>query len=90
VSAALDVQQIKLIDIIQDIERYDAELKEKTTEATKGRCPGMLYFLEIFLIKEFIEDCANNHSGSLPSLSVATKFQVHYLENDSCPDAIFS
>ena len=72
------------------IEMSDEELKEKTSEIAKRRCPGKSYFLEIFLVKEFIEDYSTNHDGKKPSNEVATECLIHYAKYDSYPERFFN
>ncbi len=71
------------------IEMADDELKEKTSEVAKRRCPGKSYFLEVFLIVEFIEDFAANHGGEGPSPEVASECLIHYAEHDAYPQKFF-
>jgi len=71
-------------------EMTDDELQLSTAEVCESRCPGKSYFLEAFLIKEFIEDWVTNHNGCIPSNSEACLNLIYYAENDSYPEAFFS
>lgn len=71
-------------------EMTDEELQLPTAEVCESRCPGKSYFLEVFLVKEFIEDWAINHKGCLPTSSEACHSLIFYAENDSYPEEFFS
>lgn len=71
-------------------EMNDDELQLSTAEVCESRCPGKFYFLEVFLVKEFIEDWATNHKGCIPTNSEACQSLMYYAENDSYPDEFFS
>jgi hypothetical protein len=72
------------------IDMTDDELQQTTVEIADKYCPGKSYFLEVFLVKEFLEDWASNHKGKLPSDEKACEFLIYYAENDSYPETFFS
>ncbi|MFY7672704.1 hypothetical protein ACOSP6_16600 [Tenacibaculum sp. MEBiC06402] len=56
----------------------DEELEWKTFEVTERKCPGFDYFMEVFLIKEFINDL-----NSSERLEDKCKKLIHYVEFDA-------
>jgi hypothetical protein len=72
------------------LEMSDDELQLPTAEVAEQRCPGKSYFLEVFLVKEFLEDWATNHNGKQPSIEEACDCLIYYAENDSYPEEFFS
>lgn len=61
------------------IELTEEELEVPTSEIAAKKCPGFEYFLEIFLIKEIIEDFALNKEN--PE-QVVNRI-IYYAENDA-------
>jgi len=56
------------------------EVEWKTYEVTERKCPGFEYFMEIFLIKEFIEGLLGNE---YPSIEKKCQRLIHYAEFDA-------
>lgn len=56
----------------------EEELEWKTFEVSEKKCPGYEYFLEVFLIKEIIEDLNKNES-----IEAKCKRLIHYAEFDA-------
>ena len=57
----------------------EEELEWKTFEITEKKCPGFEYFMEAFLIKEFMEDVSSQY----PSLEKKCDRLIHYVEFDA-------
>ena len=57
----------------------EEELEWKTFEITEKKCPGFEYFMEVFLIKEFMEDVSSQY----PSLEKKCDRLIHYVEFDA-------
>mgnify|MGYP000482714448 CR=1 FL=1 len=57
----------------------EEELEWKTFEVTEKKCPGFEYFMEGFLIKEFMEDV----SPQYPTLEKKCNRLIHYVEYDA-------
>tara|TARA_B100000683_G_C12449648_1_gene539567 strand:+ start:59 stop:352 length:294 start_codon:yes stop_codon:yes gene_type:complete len=57
----------------------EEELEWKTFEITEKKCPGFEYFMEVFLIKEFMEDVSSEY----PSLEKKCDRLIHYVEFDA-------
>ena len=57
----------------------EEELEWKTFEVTEKKCPGFEYFMEAFLIKEFMEDI----SPQFPTLEKKCDRLIHYVEYDA-------
>lgn len=72
------------------IDMTDDELQQPTVEIADKYCPGKSYFLDVFIIKEFLEDWASNHNGKLPSDELACELLIYYAEYDSYPEEFFS
>lgn len=58
----------------------EEELEWKTYDVTKRKCPGFEYFMEAFLIKEFMEDIDKQE---YPTLEKKCKRLIHYVEFDA-------
>ena len=58
----------------------EEELEWKTFEVTEKKCPGFEYFMEVFLIKEFMQDIVNQEH---PTLEKKCKRLIHYVEFDA-------
>ncbi|GAA0733956.1 hypothetical protein [Aquimarina litoralis] len=58
----------------------EEELEWKTFEVTEKKCPGFVYFMEVFLIKEFMEDIANRE---YPTVEKKCERLIHYVEFDA-------
>ncbi len=58
----------------------EEELEWKTFEVTEKKCLGFEYFMEVFLIKEFMEDIANQE---YPTVEKKCKRLIHYVEFDA-------
>ena len=69
------------------IEMSDEELKQKTSDIAKKKCPGKSYFLEVFIVKEFIEDFANK--GKEIPIEKLVEYIIYYAENDSYPEGLW-
>tara|TARA_R110000744_G_scaffold379778_2_gene498712 strand:+ start:730 stop:1026 length:297 start_codon:yes stop_codon:yes gene_type:complete len=61
-------------------ELTEEELEWKTNEVSDRKCPGFEYFMEIFLIKEFIEDLEEQE---YPTLEKKCKRLIYYAEFDA-------
>lgn len=57
----------------------EEELEWKTFEVTKKKCPGFEYFMEFFLVKEFMEDISSQY----PNLEKKCDRLIHYVEFDA-------
>ena len=57
----------------------EEELEWKTTEVSEKKCPGFDYFMEAFLIKEFIEGVSLQY----PTLENKCDRLIHYVEFDA-------
>ncbi|WP_299126246.1 hypothetical protein [uncultured Winogradskyella sp.] len=57
----------------------EEELEWKTFEVTEKKCPGFEYFMEAFLIKEFMEGV----SPQYPTLEKKCDRLIHYVEFDA-------
>ena len=58
----------------------EEELEWKTYKVTEKKCPGFEYFMETFLIKEFMEDLG---SQEYPTIEKKCKRLIHYVEFDA-------
>lgn len=56
----------------------EEELEWKTFEITEKKCPGFEYFIEAFLIKEFIENVAPQY----PNFEKKCDRLIHYVAFD--------
>lgn len=65
---------VVLLDLTEE------EIEWKTYEVTKRKCPGFEYFMEIFLIKEFIEGLQGNEFSSIEK---KCQRLIHYAEFDA-------
>ncbi|WP_170298799.1 hypothetical protein [Massilia eburnea] len=52
-------------------------------EVAAQLAPGLEYFLEVFIIREVLEDWIENTVGSRPSLEQALERVIYYAENDA-------
>jgi hypothetical protein len=59
------------------LELSENELAMKTTDIAKRHCPGFEYFLEVFLIKEILEDVSSE-----TDFNKKVEIIVHYAEFD--------
>tara|TARA_R110002074_G_scaffold399773_1_gene593656 strand:- start:162 stop:455 length:294 start_codon:yes stop_codon:yes gene_type:complete len=57
----------------------EEENEWKTFEVTEKKCPGFEYFMEVFLIKEFMEDVSTQY----PTLENKCDRLIHYVEFDA-------
>jgi len=57
----------------------EEELEWKTYEVTEKKCPGFEYFMESFLIKEFMEDISSQY----PTIEKKCNRLIHYVEFDA-------
>ena len=57
----------------------EEELEWKTFEVTEKKCPGFEYFMEVFLVKEFMEGV----SPQYPTLEKKCARLIHYVEFDA-------
>ncbi|WP_299442833.1 hypothetical protein [uncultured Aquimarina sp.] len=57
----------------------EEELEWKTFEVTEKKCPGFEYFMEAFLIKEFMEDVSSQY----PTLEKKCDRLIHYVVFDA-------
>ena len=62
------------------LELSDEELEWKTYEVTEKKCPGFEYFLEVFLIKELIDDLKYSNFNTIEKKCTRI---IHYAENDA-------
>jgi len=60
------------------LELSEEELEMKTFEIEKTKCPGFSYFLEMFIIKEMMEDLENNKD-----IEEKVEIVIHYAEFDA-------
>ncbi|MVO08143.1 hypothetical protein GOQ30_03060 [Flavobacterium sp. TP390] len=65
--------EVTILNLTED------ELEWKTFEVTEKKCPGFEYFMEAFLIKEFMEDV----SPQYPTLEKKCNRLIHYVEFDA-------
>lgn len=63
------------------LELTEEEQGMKTDEIAKSKCPELSYFLEMFLVKEMMEDLANVE----PKRTIEQKIEtvIHYAEFDA-------
>jgi hypothetical protein len=63
------------------VELAEEEQDMKTDEIANSKCPGLSYFLEMFLIKEMMEDLENVE----PKKNIEQKIEIviHYAEFDA-------
>ncbi|MBG6130052.1 hypothetical protein IWQ47_001865 [Aquimarina sp. EL_43] len=57
----------------------EEELEWKTFEVTEKKCPGFEYFMEAFLVKEFMEDISLQY----PTLEKKCERLIHYVVFDA-------
>ncbi len=57
----------------------EEELEWKTFEVTEKKCPGFEYFMEAFLIREFMEDISSQY----PTLEKKCERLIHYVVFDA-------
>ena len=62
------------------LELNEKELEWKTNEVTERKCPGHEYFMEVFLIKEFLKDLLEQE---YPTLDQKIERLIHYVEFDA-------
>lgn len=62
------------------LELTEEEMEWKVCEVTERKCPGYEYFMEVFLIKEFMEDINNKE---YPTLENKLERLIHYVEFDA-------
>ncbi len=67
----------------------DVDLQRPTREVAEEYAPGTEYFLEVFLVKELLDDWRNNHGGQTLSLDQALECVIHYAEKDAFPESFF-
>ncbi|MCF2875566.1 MULTISPECIES: hypothetical protein [Tenacibaculum] len=65
---------------VKILELNEEEMEWKTTEVTKRKCPGFEYFMETFLIKEFIDDLKLEEYSNLEKKCARL---IHYVEFDA-------
>ena len=52
-------------------------------EVAAQLAPGLEYFLEVLIIREVLEDWAQNASANRPALQQALERVIYYAENDA-------
>lgn len=62
------------------LELNEEEREWKTDEVTERKCPGFEYFMEVFLIKEFMEDLSEK---DYPTINKKIERLIHYAEFDA-------
>lgn len=62
------------------LELNEEEMEWKTNEVTERKCPGFEYFMEVFLIKEFMEDLSEK---DYPTINKKIERLIHYAEFDA-------
>tara|TARA_R110001592_G_scaffold319883_2_gene597704 strand:+ start:337 stop:633 length:297 start_codon:yes stop_codon:yes gene_type:complete len=65
---------------VKILELTEEEIEWKTYEVTERKCPGFEYFMESFLIKEFVESL---DQGQYPTLEEKCTRLIHYAEFDA-------
>jgi hypothetical protein len=63
------------------LELTEEEQGMKTFEIEKVKCPGFTYFLEMFIIKEMMEDFENNNQKK--EIEEKVEIVIHYAEFDA-------
>jgi hypothetical protein len=58
-------------------------------EIASELAPGLVYFLEVSIIRELVEGWSQNHQGATPSTDQALESIIYYAENDAYPDSFF-
>lgn len=69
----LPISEVTILNLTEE------KLEWKTFEVTEKKCPGFEYFMETFLITEFMEDI----SAQYPNLEKKCKRLIHYVEFDA-------
>ena len=64
---------------VEILKLTEEELEWKTIKVSEKKCPGFDYFMEVFLIKEFIEGVSSQY----PTIKNKCDRLIHYVEFDA-------
>ena len=65
------------------LELSEDELRLRTEEVARSRCPGKSYFLEVSIVLEWLSDLGSSQPGVVIDYNQACERIISYAENDA-------